>query len=369
MSARTTRRGLTLIELVLALALLSVLLVAVFTLIDRSLSMWRNGETRRSLLETSAGVQELLADDLRSLEPGARGDLLLDWVRFDTDGDGAGDAAWPRLRLVRQASGGDVQRVRAQSAPPLDPQQVDGPLELALDQPALIEVLWMVAPASYKDKQARAEGVIWRGERVVGDETTSSFFEPGFFGTSNRPPAGATVEVTGGCLWFSVLCATQTSVVHEGWRLGATPECVATSWDAWSRARPETSEHPFNEPAAALPKVPDRVVLPRRVRVELEFERPVDRLRRTFLAAPMETGDSALLVDDGERLPRGPDAHVLVDQEWMRILSVDGHTAAVQRGQRGTRATLHDRNAMVHHGERLVREVVVATYREDWDLR
>lgn len=369
-----TRRGLTLIELVLALGLLSLLMIAVFQLVDRSLSLWNKGETRRSLLEVSATVSELLADDLRGLEPGARGDFVLEWVNFDTDGDGVAETKWPRMRLVRQASAGDVQRVRAQDTPRRGSNgQGDvnelGAIEFDASSPALLEVVWMITPASLTVKDARVEGLVWRGERVVGDEATKSFFAPDFFGASNRPPAGATEEVTGGVLWMQLLCATQTSVVHDAWKLGQTADCVATSWDAWGRGRPDVQEHPWNEAQPGMPRARDRAVLPRRVRVEIEIERPLDRVRRTWTTEPLESADSALRVDDGERIPRGDDAYVLVEGEWMKVLSVDGHLVSVLRGQRGTRAVPHPAKLMVHFGERLAREIPIATYREDWDLR
>jgi len=86
--------------------------------------------------------------------------------------------------------------------------------------PGLIESIWLVAPASLTDPDARAEGILWRGERLVADATTMSFFAPDFMGSSGRPPAGATEELSGGILWMQVMLAAQTSVVHERWQVG-----------------------------------------------------------------------------------------------------------------------------------------------------
>src|SRR5206468_3415700 len=115
------------------------------------------------------------------------------------------------------------------------------------------------------------------------------------------------------------------------------------------------------------PKAKNLPLLPRRVRIELEFERPQDRARRTTLVHAMDIGDTSVLVDDGDRIPREEDAYVLVDAEWMRVNSVDGKSVAVQRGMRGTKAETHAIGAMVHYGMRLTREVSVALYREDWN--
>lgn len=384
--SRHARRGFTLVELILAIGLLALLMVAVFQLFDRSLSVWRKGETRRALLEQSSVVLDDLASDLRGLEAGRDGNLVLEWVRFDTDGDNVAETKWPRIRLVRQASAAEMQRARdaaaqeardeggapkpktSAAAPAKDDKSSSAPAVAETRGPGLLEVLWMVAPASITQPDARSEGIVWRGERPVDDRASKSFFARDFFGASNRPPAGATDEVTNGCLWLSILCAAQTSVVRDEWRVGKTADCVATSWDAWDRSRPDAAVHPWNEPHPLMPKARSRALLPRRVRIELEFERPADRIRRTRLVQAIDNQEVRLRVDDGMRVPSEPDSYVLVGAEWMKVRSIDGGDVVVERAQRGTTPVPHDVGAMLHWGLRLVREVPVATYREDWDL-
>ena len=370
------RAGLTMVELLFALAILAVLMVLVFQLIDRTLNVWRKSETRRSLLEQAAGVSELFAHDLRGLENGVHGDLVLEWVRFDTDADGVGESKWPRLRLVRQASAAEISRLceadRAERAPTAGaaggpaPAGAEGESSRVLRaSPGLVEVLWLVAPASLVDKDARAEGILWRGERRVDDSESKSFFAPDFLGSSGRAPAGATDPVTGGVLWMQLLFAAQTSVVHDGWKIGRESSDAATAWDAWGRDRPDAHVHPWNEKHPGIVPGRERPALPRRARLELEFERPQDRLRRTRLVEIAELGDSRLVVDDGARLPE-PGAFVLIDAEWMQVTSVDGNAAVVKRGARGTTPLTHAKEALVHWGAPLSREVVVNTCREDW---
>jgi hypothetical protein len=299
-----------------------------------------------------------MGEDLRGLEPGTRGDLVLEWVRFDTDGDNLRETLWPRLRLVRQASAAEVQRARRAAPAP----------GAAPPAPGNLEVVWMVAPASLTQADARAEGVVWRGERVADDPAGKSFFAPDFFGASNRPPAGATDEVSGGLLWMQVLCAGQTSIVNDGWRIGSTLDAAATSWDARGAGRPDADEHPWNQAHPGFPAWRSRAILPRRVRIELEFERPADRARRTRLLGPIDNQEAVLVVDDPRRLPDEPGAHVRIGAEWMRVRSIDGARVGVQRAQRGSAAAPHEAGALVHWGLGLAREVVVATYREDWNL-
>jgi prepilin-type N-terminal cleavage/methylation domain-containing protein len=361
------RHGFTLIELLLAIALLALLVLTVFQLLDRSLSLWRRAETRRSVLEQASAVSNLLAHDLRGIDGGEHGDMLAEWVRFDTDGDGIAETKWPRLRFVRQASAAETERLQRQrKAAERGKNDEEPALERAT--PALLEVVWLVTPAATKDKVARVEGRVWRGERLVDDASTKSFFASDFFGGSNLPPAGEIEEVTAGVLWVGLFFASQTSVVHDGWSLSGGLDAASASWDAWSRDRPDPDLHPWNEKAAGMPKAKKLPVLPRRVRVELEFERPQDRLRRTTLTHGMDVGDTGLRVDDIDRIPREEEAFVLIDAEWMRVSSIDGKTVGVSRGERGTKAEAHAAGAMVHYGMHFVREVQVAAYREDWNL-
>ncbi len=376
MNTRTTRRGLTLVELVLAIGLLSLLMLAVFQLFDRSISVWRRGETRRALLETASVVLESLSLDLAGLEPGTQGDFLLEWVRFDTNGDGLLETKWPQLRLVRQASGAEMARAAAGGVvaqeKAADSAEANAVAREAVlfptANPGLLEVVWTIQPASLSQADARAEGVIYRGERPTTELSSKSFLAGDFFGASHRPPAGATDEVTGGLLWISILCAGQTSVVNDGWHLGEGLDTVATSWDAHALGRPNRDAHPWNEPHVGQPKAKGRALIPRRVRIDLEFERPVDRLRRTKLVQPIDNQEGLLQVDDGRRVPTEKGSFILIDAEWMRITSIDDGRVTVQRAQRGTTAAPHTGGAMVHWGTSLSREVTVATYREDWNL-
>jgi prepilin-type N-terminal cleavage/methylation domain-containing protein len=351
MNAR--RRGFTLVEVVLALGLFSILMVAVFQLLQVSLDLWNRSETRRNIVGQATSTGEILVQDLRAVAGGARGDLLAEWVPFDLDGDGIREKVWPRLRFVRQATEADLVRM--------------GVATKDLHGPGLLEVAWAVLPLGGA-ADTRAEGVLWRGNRLPDDPATLSFFEPGFFGQNGRPAGGALEEVTGGVLWMGMLFATQTSSVHGGWEAGPDLRHAATSWDGWDRDRPQADVHPWNESGAGMPGATDIVTLPRRIRVEFEFERAKDRRRRTRLSGFTEAGDTLLVVEDGERVPARAGSHILVDVEWMKVVLRNGNSVTVRRGQRGTAPAQHDKGSMVHHGLTTIVELPIALYREDWNL-
>jgi hypothetical protein len=368
--------GLTLVELVVAAGLLSILMLGVFQLLDDFLSMWEKSEHRRVLVEETSGVLELMAEDLWALEPGPRGDVLAEWVLWDVDGDGVKQEAWPRLRVVRHASPAELQRLRsgdraavasanAPTADADDPQA--GPPQVTDE--GLIEVCWVVLPAhpGTQDVDLRAEGYLWRGERIFGGEPKQSFFAKEFLSAGGKPRPGAVNEVSGGILWLGLQFATQTSLIHDDWKIGNQLADTAASWDAWARERPDLDAHYYNEAGAGMPPARGRPLLPRRVRIEIEIERQKDLKRRTRLARFAESKENRLVVLDGQRSP-APGGYVRVDQEWMQVRSVVGDSITVQRAQRGTKAAIHDAGALVHWGQPAVREIPVPTFQEDWNL-
>jgi hypothetical protein len=360
-SGRAGAGGFTLVEMLLALGLLALLVVALIRLLDTSMTIWGRTEAQRDLSEMGSAVLDLVAEDVYALEAGRRGDLVGDWARFDTDRDGAPGALQARLRLVRQATAADLLRARA----PVD-GGASGPRVTDPRLRGLVEVCYALLPPSRAETDERAVGLLYRGERRVGDDSTS-FFDPRFFDAAHRPAPGSLELVTGGVLWFEVWYAAQTSIVHDGWTLGDDLSDCAASWDAFGRGRPDLELSFLNAPAAGMPAADELPLLPRRLRVTLEIERPSELRRRTRLADDVDGELTRLLVADEERLPeRG--AMILVDEEWMQVGVTGRGSVTVVRAQRGTRAAPHPAGVLIHHGTAMVREIPVPVMREDWDL-
>ena len=375
--ARNARRGLTLIELVLATALFAFMMIAVFQLIESSLSMWRRGESRRSVLEQTTSVAEILARDLRTLEGGQSGDLVIEWASFDANKDGVVDSVRPRLRLVRQVTATEralLFELTAQERAEYLSREGAAVLARDIEKPeineghALAEVVWSFSPLGSKDSDEAAEVLVYRGERLLEDKTTKSFFADDFLARSGHVPSAVLEEVSSGLLWVDVLCAAQTTVVKNGWKRGENLSDSATSWDAWRRGRPDVELHDWNKEHGGLPVSLDKPVFPRRVRFEFEFERERDRRFRARTTDELGTGDLSFDVDQPERVPRGADTWILIDQEWMKVTSVNGDSVTVKRGERGSAITPHKADTMVHYGIRMIREVPIAVHRENWNL-
>ena len=385
-SIKSRLRGMTVVELVLATLLASVLMVALMQLLDVTLRLWNRGETRRATIEQATGVARLLAEDLRNLHNGAQGELVAEWVTFDLDNDGVRERSWPRIRLVRQVSAAHAARLAtfaSDSASTAEGSEAtegtganattqglesSGDAELAASlnsTPSLVEVCWVVMPIS-KESEERAEGRLLRGERRV-DAEGRSFMDRAFFDSMQSPPAGALDEVTSGVLWMGMAFATRTTLTHELWEIGDQPIDGSGSWDAWSRERPDPLLHAWNVAAVGMPKAQGQPVLPRRVRIELEFEGERERERRTRTVDALDPTLTSFTVRNGDHLPREETSHILIDREWMELIDVQGDRVRVRRGVRATDPVAHSPGAMVHHGARVVTEIPVSAYTEVWD--
>ena len=373
------RAGMTMVELMVATGLSSMLLLALFRLLDTAMSMWTKGENRRMVVEYASATAELMARDVRALHGGQQGDLLAEWIAYDLDRDGTVDRYWPRLRFIRQASVSDIVRTAALAVDPeLQAEALRQGVELELLIPeeerqppplksGLLQVAWTVVPAAIKG-ESRFEGVLMRGEGLLEPGTAGSFFDDSFFSGSGGARTAALHEVTGGVLWMGMQFASQTSIIWDGWQIGSQLEDTGGSWDAWKSDRPDPEVHVWNEPAAGMPAIEERPLLPRRVRFEFEFQRERDLQRRTRTVAALEKNQDAFEVEDGGAVPYQRGRHILIGGEWMEVQRVQGERVHVRRGVRGTAPRLHDAGKLVHYGAPVTFEVPIALHSDNWNL-
>ena len=343
------RGGLTLIELMIAIGLTSLLVVALVTLLETSLGVWGRTETRRDLLERATSISELLANDLLAIDGGKRGDLIVDWEAFDTDGDGIAGLFYQRLRLVRRISRAELSARTSLMA------NADG--RESEPAGALIEVSWLMLPGEI--------GSLLRGERFL--DPLESIFDDDYLDESGLPPASAVSEVSRSVLWFGLALASQTSDLTSGWQTGDGLLDCGVAWDARTSGRTDEELTTLNALPTGCPTSKELPVFPRRVRIELEIERAKDLEHRTTLTDAVDPKETSLVLRD-ERFAPDANTFVRIDEEWMEVRRVDGKRLTVVRGVRGSRSTDHEVGALVHFGTRTVRELRVAAYREDWNL-
>jgi len=102
------RKGFTLIELVTAVGIFSILGVMLFSMVRTGMSMWTQGEVSRNEMSRGVVVLETIAKELRlaftendPLEGEARARFISDFFEYDRDGDGIKEARVQRLCFVR----------------------------------------------------------------------------------------------------------------------------------------------------------------------------------------------------------------------------------------------------------------------------
>jgi hypothetical protein len=351
-----SRSGLTLIELMVAAGLSSLILIALVTLVQTSLGVWGRTETRRDLLEQATAISELIADDLSALEAGARGDLLVDWNGFDTDSDGINGLFQSRVRMIRRVSAAELSR-RGYLRPR---RESDDPEAVEIQRTgALLEVVWVHLPGEI--------GSLHRGERLVTEELGPLIFDPNYFDQTGNPPLGELQEVSRSVLWFGPVFASQTSDLSGEWKVGQGLFDCGVAWDARTSNRLDAEVSTRNSMPTGSPTAKELPVFPRRIRFEIEIEREKDLGRRTTLAEAIDQNSTKLKVRDKLLAPKAGD-FLRLDEEWMEVLNTDGALLSVARGVRGTRNTTHVPGGLIHFGKRTVRELRVSAYRENWNL-
>ncbi|QDU83888.1 hypothetical protein Pla163_09890 [Planctomycetes bacterium Pla163] len=369
-SGHAARRGLTLIELVLALGLFALLSLMVVQLLDSTMRVWGRAEAQRYAIGTHSTLSSQILDELDQLAGGERGDLLIDWEIFDTDGDLIATRPLPRLRFVRRATAADMNRLGQREIDPNDPTTA----RLRGGELPLLEVVYCVLPSEIEgllETGELAEGmpgapgdvVLWRGERLLDDASRPSAFDDDFF-LNGFPPTGSAEPVHDGILWVELLCAGRGTRLDRGWRVGTTPQDAARAWDAHGGGRLDTALHPFNAPYMGQGTYRGEPLFPRRVRLVLEVEGPSDAKRRAALAEPLTPEAIEMVVRDPQLLPPAGTL-VLMGEEWVKI-SQPGTRTRIERAQRGTAPRPHRVGTPLQYGRRFEREVRIPLFREDW---
>lgn len=281
------RRGMTLMEVTLALLLFGMLATFILGVIDSVLGLWQSGERRGRGDLVFAAASERLRSDLGALHTGPDGWLVVDtWEALP---EAEGRPAWrlPRLRFLADGGG------------------------LPADDPsgrAAVEIAWVFVPENVAGSRltrlvrwARVDG--GRGEGFEIDRYM------------------ADVQAQGDGL-----------VLLDGVAYGGF---VALDMDGVG------DEDPTLDLPAGIP-----VGFPPRLRLEVERVAGSSRLRPPTLDDRLATAGGLQMTLRGTAPLRQP-THVLVDEEWIGISGTFPRLVAARRGERGTLPTGHERGAEV----------------------
>lgn len=372
LSPRDARRarGFTLVELLLATALFSVLGLLMFQIASDAAEVWNDGERNRVLNQRADAAFALLAADLRHVWGGAPGVYEQD-ARF---------VSLPRRRVTGE---GETARARVSQALGftrlLHEQRTSAWLRRAGDTAGAERATSLLGnpdPTSLLPTSGLAESLYFT-TRLPGADLPSLL-------RAVRTPIGGPDTLTDPATWDRLdrllegALPIADDVLHFGvefWRPG-TDAWTAAEWvepetpaggqppgpplfatTSWDSTRALASELPGHVGEESLWDGSDDAT-PLLVRITLVFgaDLPTGRLREALSAEGrrLRVADVRFLRDDEER----PE-FVLVDDEWMRLAG-DGTSSTellVERGARATEASAHDLGATVRVG-RTFRRVV-----------
>ncbi len=378
------RRGMTLVELMLAVLLASFVMFAIVRFVEVSLGLWSRSEDTRREDGRGLAVLQRLRQDLVTAHPGQVGDFLLEWQGFDMDGDRASDRALPRLRMVRRPSVLDWRRLTLRE---MSPEQRVLFAELGFGEgsaaavreesgettleeeglglataPGLVEAAWVLLPDG---DGISGTGTLFRAERKrEGNGGRDSFFDASFVEATGVVENELLQRVVGGVLWWAVELGTDRTA--DDWVVGTAPGQARLAWDAYGQGRPDVEGASQNETAVDRPLFEGRPLLPRKARLVIELETERSFTRAPYLVDALDRESTAVEVSRGESLPRKAGGFLRIGAEWMRYVSRDGDRMVVERGQRGTLPSLHSKDSKVRYGHRTETWVAIPTSRQEW---
>jgi prepilin-type N-terminal cleavage/methylation domain-containing protein len=414
-SANHTQRTFTLIEVLVAMAILSVLGTALIMILRGGLSTWQRAEARRESYDQAQAIFQQLREDLANITPphdtpirsGAVESRLLCDLRHPentTNGPTVGRGVRQRLVLVRS--------LKAESEHP-----ITGHAGNAIGADTVIDLRDDLAEA--RASRLRATGgqmeVAWvltdtndlyRGVRSpIGPPAT--LFDDGNYelaalpsdltqgqaaATPPKDPKGEPAKTLGPRP--ALLRPFAQRVIHlefrfwsqysRGWKT-THRTTVDTSraesgpllvWDSTrslklkdGRAR-KKKEFTTYVRAGSFDDSRDDVI-PSKVRVLLVLAQEPIAGSSTFLLAEVGETDTEIRVQEPHRLSWTEDdgGYLYIGGEWIHYDSVSGDTVNVSPGGRGNRWTVpkaHDTSELVHVGKSFVAIVDVPGFREDW---
>ncbi|MEZ6183864.1 MAG: type II secretion system protein [Planctomycetota bacterium] len=379
------RRGFTVLELLVATAVLSILGLSLMVVLRGGLATWRRAEARRASFDAGQAVLRQLREDLlcavgpfETPDPYGQVDL-----RLVCDVDAAGR---PRLILTRALKGESEHPVLGLAGNAVAGDAVydyradheEARFDRLRATGGTAEVAWVHAP----------DGTLYRGMRAPVGPPGSLFqdvdpyelaplWSPEAALEEPDPDAPSLLRpFATDVLYFEVAFWTQFTTTWD--RKYPTSKVKEKSgptlhWDSTRgilQAPDDLRDDEFDFWVGRRSKDDPRDdVFPEKVRVTLVIREHPAAGTSTYLTGPVGVGDQSLPLQEPGRLD--PDGGwVLVDEEWIRYSEVSGGNAVIaQRGGRGTVPAEHGLNSTVEAGRVFVTVVALPAGREDWGIR
>lgn len=380
------RKGFTLVEILVVVAILLLLSSMVLFLINRAMELWRQGEREQRLADSAEAALHLLREDLRScltIEPRRVESPL---VRFTGDYDGQGRQ---RLLFVRALEAGPERSVTLTAGDGLNNDDLWPPTKEELQQrpkPPQPPVSRAADREQYNglddDRDGRVDhdlmplGGMMQVAYFLADASLYRSFQAPIQRPDIRPLADKSraVPVAVNVLYFGVqywvhsrTTSWEAPPCWRGQKAAATggPSLVWDSTRGDAQVLGPDGKHRFvlYEPDS-LP-YPDDDVFPQAVRLELMVDLPGARGLTTELRRSLGPQEDRIQVLSTAGFPR--QGYLLIGEEWLRYRDKDQVTFYVASGGRhvrGTAPAAHEAGATVRSGATFVDTVYLPTWRE-----
>lgn len=371
---RARSAGLTLVELLVVMGLLTAFTYMAIRLLSGGLQLWKVADESRDLDERARAALDLLRRDLWLVDGSEESRFVVDYGDLTTSGE---PASVCRLRFVRTMNrvddarlrGGFANRASAQGAVPGDTkaQAPTGSETTASPSSSigLLEVAWAPAP----DPSARDASLLQLRRSVLPSEpdgSAASIFTKDFF---TKPKKGfydssMSADVISGVLYFGVALGSQRTRNFDRPRENGGPENVwdSTRFDFISHKASGFSKFTF---ASELPLPARERVFPRRARVSLLLAREDADRRSVRLAKDVDAKSSDLVLDDPTPLEVGAGDIVKIGGELAEVVEAAPRLLKIRaRGTLGSKVSDHKTGTTVQRGKMFILEVPIDVWRD-----
>jgi prepilin-type N-terminal cleavage/methylation domain-containing protein len=377
-SARARRRGFTLLEILAAVAIFSILVTMLFQVVRSSLEIWTLGERGKESMEKASGVLDQIAADLRLVHADSPRDsdsapvrMLADWVEYDLDLDRDAESTTQRLRFVRALpeerfdarlrAAGDVVGASAVLTEGVTLQSA------TLPPGGLAEVLYTTVDTPEKGGDPSVLRIVRGLQTPIAREDSLLALD---LTDDPKTLLSRTVALADGVLYLGFEFWSRDTVDFElPWNSEGGPLSTWDSTRALLLDREGANRFSLAKDADSLARADDDV-FPRRVRIVLVIERDADEAELLRLESDLlPTSDRVRVTPIRVFAPGAAHKFVKIGGEWMEWTAIRGDELQVKRGARGTRATSHSAGARARIGETFERTIEIPVYREDWNTR
>lgn len=379
-----SRRGFTLLELLIATSIFVVIGAMIFGIMRSSLDVWSRGETERDVRERASAVLDRIAEDLRmtyAQNPAGASpppvQFVCDWVGMDRDRDGMLDLRTQRLRFVRI-------NVEAR----MNPLMVDSGVDpLANQHFNLVDDQDRKLTGAFLPTGGLAE-ICYASIPVHGAKVPGSLL----VGRAYRSPPGTKESLLNDEFlgmpgtFTNEFLSVADDVLYLGFRFRTTrgesfePNGRTTGgfmvWDSTRARLPRTGSfgsflYSQADDQLALARTGDDIY-PFQVEVTLIVARSTDDEKVTELTDGVnaDAPQPQLQVQGTAFLKNNPSTGglVKVDEEWMRLRDLGSTTIQiVERGLMGSPRYAHPKGSRVRQGILFRRVITIPCYQEDWN--